>query len=274
MGKSSNSINMVTRIFLNDRFILALILINSFTIFCEGFPEFGENLLFWINFIDSFVTILFLIEAILKIKHLGWKDYIRSNWNKLDFILVVLSLPSIFLLIIQSEHHGLSFLLIFRISRVFKFFRFFKFIPGIEELVKGVQRAMKASVFVLFGFFVLNFIIAILSSYLFKDMSPEYFGNPLKSMYSVFKVFTIEGWYEIPDELAASVDNLSSFMIKVYFVTILIVGGIIGLSLVNSIFVDSMVMDNTDELERKVDVLNEKVDLLVKAYNQEKENNK
>ena len=35
----------------------------------------------------------------------------------------------------------------------------------------------------------------------------------------------------------------------------LLAGGIIGLSLVNSIFVDAMVEDNTDELEAKVDVL-------------------
>jgi len=271
MNNNSLNLNFFTRLFLNDRFILFIIVVNSIAIFGEGFPEFGDELLFWINFIDSFVTILFLLEAIIKIRYFGWKDYIQSNWNKLDFILVILSFPSIFLLIIQSEHHGLSVLLIFRISRVFKFFRFFKFIPGIEALVKGVQRAMKASIFVLFGFFVFNFIIAVLSCYLFKEISPEYFGNPLKSMYSIFKVFTIEGWYEIPDQLAINSDNMSSFLIKGYFVIILIIGGIMGLSLVNSIFVDSMVMDNTDELERKVDLLNKKVDFLVNAQNQKTE---
>ncbi len=268
MNVNSTNLNFFTRLFLNDKFILVIIIINSIAIFSEGFPEFGDELIFWINFIDSVVTILFLIEAIIKIRYFGWKDYIQSNWNRLDFILVIFSIPSIFLLIIHSEHHGLSFLLIFRISRVFKFFRFFKFIPGIDALVKGVQRAMKASVFVLFGFFVFNFIIAVLSSYLFKEVSPEYFGNPLKSMYSIFKVFTIEGWYEIPDKLTMNADNLSSFLIKGYFVIILIVGGIMGLSLVNSIFVDSMVMDNTDELERKVDLLNQKVDFLVNTQNQ------
>ncbi|OQY05864.1 MAG: hypothetical protein B6I20_00215 [Bacteroidetes bacterium 4572_117] len=267
MVSDSKEMNFLTRLFLNDSLILSLIIINSITIFSEGFSEFGEDLLFWINLIDSVVTILFLFEAIIKINHFSWRAYIDSNWNKLDFFLVVLSLPSIFLLILHSEHHGLSFLLIFRISRVFKFFRFFKFIPGIEALVSGVQRAMKASVFVLFGFFVFNFIIAILSSYLFKDISPEYFGNPLKSMYSVFKVFTIEGWYEIPDKLSTNAGNITAFLIKSYFVLVLIIGGIIGLSLVNSIFVDSMVMDNTDELERKVDVLNKKVDFLVDTIN-------
>ena len=38
---------------------------------------------------------------------------------------------------------------------------------------------------------------------------------------------------------------------------------IIGLSLVNSIFVDAMVSDNNDELERQVKELNEKIDKLL-----------
>jgi len=258
---------MITRLFLNDRFILFLIVLNSFTIFGEGFENFGKDILYYITLIDSLITILFLAESIIKINHFGWKTYIGSAWNKLDFILVLLSLPSIVLLLSHSQSHGLSFLLIFRVFRVFKFFRLFKFIPGIEALIKGVQRALKASVFALFGFFLLNFIISILSCYLFKDLSPQHFGDPIRAMYSTFKVFTIEGWYEIPDKIARNASNIDAFAIKLYFVLVLIVGGILGLSLVNSIFVDSMVMDNNDDLERKIDILNEKVEILLENQN-------
>jgi len=269
MEDTAGKTGIITRLFLNDRFILFLIVLNSFTIFGEGFKDFGKNILYYITLIDSLITILFLVEAIIKINYFGWKTYIDSAWNKLDFILVVLSMPSIVLLLLHSQSHGLSFLLIFRVFRVFKFFRLFKFIPGIEALIKGVQRALKASVFALFGFFLLNFIISILSCYLFKDLSPQHFGDPIRSMYSTFKVFTIEGWYEIPDKIARNATNLDAFAIKFYFVLVLIIGGILGLSLVNSIFVDSMVMDNNDDLERKIDILNEKVEILLE--NQDKE---
>lgn len=40
-----------------------------------------------------------------------------------------------------------------------------------------------------------------------------------------------------------------------YFVLILLIGGIFGLSLVNSIFVDAMVSDNTVELDKWVESL-------------------
>jgi voltage-gated sodium channel len=47
-----------------------------------------------------------------------------------------------------------------------------------------------------------------------------------------------------------------------YFAILLLGGGILGLSLVNSIFVDAMVSDNTDELEKQVSQLSEKIDIL------------
>ncbi len=255
--------NKIQSIFLNDRFILFLVIINSLTIFSEGFNDINKQIIYIISFIDSLITVLFILEASIKIHFYGWKTYIQSNWNKLDFILVILSLPSIFLIFLNIDYANLSFLLIFRISRIFKFFRFFKFIPGIEQLIKDIQRALKTSIFILFSFLVYNFIVSVLSCYLYKDISPELFGNPAKSFYSIFKVFTVEGWYEIPDKLVEKQSVLSSFLIKSYFILILFSGGIIGLSLVNSIFVDSMVSDNNDALEKKVDELSNKIEKLI-----------
>jgi voltage-gated sodium channel len=269
MNKTNSNTNKFKSLFLNDKFILLLIIINSITIFIEGFSEYGENLYFYIGLIDSVITLGFAIEAIVKIRHYGWKTYISSGWNRLDFGLVVISLPSIVLLLIDPHIHGISFLLVIRVLRIFKFLRFFKFVPGIDQLVRGIQHALKTSVFVLFGFFIFNFMIAVLSSHLFKTISPEFFGNPLNAMYTIFRIFTIEGWYEIPDTMVINQGPFSSYFIKGYFIIILILGGIMGLSLVNSIFVDSMVMDNNDALERKVDELNVKIELLLKNQQQQ-----
>jgi voltage-gated sodium channel len=149
------------------------------------------------------------------------------------------------------------------VMRVFKSFRFLKFIPGIEHLVKGIRRALKASIVVLIGFVIYIFIIGIFSFYLFKEISPEYFGNPLKSLYSIFKIFTVEGWYEIPEQLTRGLSATTSFFTYMYFIFVVTSGGIFGLSLVNSIFVDAMVSDNNDELENKIDLLDQKIDKLL-----------
>ena len=41
-------------------------------------------------------------------------------------------------------------------------------------------------------------------------------------------------------------------------------GGVIGLSLINSVFVDAMVSDNNDDLLERIDQLEEKIDRLLK----------
>lgn len=251
------------KLFLNERFIFLIILLNSFTIFLDGFDEVGAAAKLAINIVDTVFTLVFIVEAIVKISHFGWHDYIHSRWNQLDFVLIILSLPSLMIFVDPEQFGSLSFLLVLRITRVFRFFKFFRFIPGIEALLHGISRAMKASVFVLIGFFIFNFIIAILSCYMFRNYSPEMFGDPLTAFYSIFRVFTVEGWYEIPDQLSQNASPYMKLLVKTYFVVILIVGGIMGLSLVNSIFVDSMVMDNNEDLEKQVDELNTKVDRLL-----------
>ncbi len=251
-----------TKLFLNDRFIFSIILFNSFIIFFEGFGI-GMDVGAGLDIFDSIITVLFLVEAIVKIKYYSWRGYISSNWNKLDFLLVVLSLPSIYLVFFNGQFIGLEFLLVLRVSRVFKFFRFFKFVPGILHLIRGIRRALKTSIFVLLGFLVFNFIVSVLSCYLFKEIAPKYFGNPIDSFYTTFRIFTVEGWYEIPDKITSGASGSVAFFTKIYFIVILITGGIMGLSLVNSIFVDSMVSDNNDELEKKVDELNQKIEELI-----------
>jgi len=254
----------IKNLFLSDRFIFIIILINSLTIFIEGFNQLHPTTFRITQIVDSVITLLFIFEAIVKINQFGWRGYFESTWNKFDFILIVLSAPSVLLFLPDTVLTNLSFLLVFRVSRVFKFIRFFRFIPGTLHLFNGISRALKASVFVLIGFFVYNFVISVLSCYLFRDLSGEYFGDPIKSLYSTFKIFTIEGWYEIPDQIVRTITPVQAFFTKSYFIIILITGGILGLSLVNSIFVDSMVADNNDTIEHKIDELNAKVDRLIK----------
>ncbi|MCU4155566.1 ion transporter [Carboxylicivirga sp. A043] len=246
---------MIKKLFLNDKFILALILLNSVILFMGGyFPSGNDKEILTIT--DNLITALFILELFVKCGEYGLKGYFNSNWNKFDFTLIVLSIPALITFIFNLDIVDFSFLLVFRIMRVFKAFRFFKFIPNIGQLVAGVQRALKASVFVFIGFVIYIFIIGILSFYLFQGSGSEYFSNPMISLYSTFKIFTVEGWFEIPERVIGAYSKSAAFFTYLYFIFVVLSGGIFGLSLVNSIFVDSMVSDNNDELEEKIDKLN------------------
>lgn len=235
--------------------MLALVIINTSIMYIGGF--YNESYIFVV--LDSIFTLLFLVEAIVKIKTYGWKAYWSDGWNKFDFILVLCAMPSLLNLVADT---GLStnILLSFRTFRAFKSFRLFQFIPNIEYLIRGVKLACKASFVVVIAFLILLLVFSILTSTIFGNIAPEYFGDPATATYSIFRLFTIEGWYEMPDAIARNSQEAMSTFAKVYFSILLFAGGIIGMSLVNSIFVDAMAQDNNDEVMDKLKEIEKKID--------------
>ena len=254
---------MIRKLFLKDRFILVLILINAAVLFLGGYNA-TDNQKHVFFLIDNVITSLFIIELIIKFNEYGVKGYFKSGWNRLDFILIILSAPTLISFVFNIQVFDVSFLLVFRIFRVFKAFRFFKFIPNVSGLIADVKRALDTSLFILIGFLIYIFIVGTLSFYLFNGSDTEYFTSPMISLYSTFKIFTVEGWYEIPEQICANYSSIATFFTYFYFIFVVVTGGIIGLSLVNSIFVDSMLSDNTDDIERKIDALDIKLNELIK----------
>jgi voltage-gated sodium channel len=251
--------------FLNDKLVLCLVILNAVIIFAMGF-DLDNGALSYLNLMDNFLTFLFMLEMILKIISSG-KNYFSTSWNIFDFILVILSIPALIAFLCNIQIHDFSFLLVLRVMRVFKSFRFLKFIPGIEHLMRGIQRALKSSIIVFLGFSVYLFVVGVFSFYLFKESAPEYFKNPLIALYSTFKIFTVEGWFDIPKQITDDFSPILSFFTHLYFIFVVLTGGILGISLVNSIFVDAMLSDNTDELEHKINRLEKKIDTLLQKEN-------
>ena len=95
---------------------------------------------------------------------------------------------------------------------------------------------------------------------LFKEVAPEYFSTPLDAIYSTFRIFTGEGWNEIPDLVAIEVGEGWAYAVKLYFSLLFVLGCIIGMSLLNSVFVDAMVADNDDDIREKLNSMEETLD--------------
>jgi len=243
---------------LNDYCILFLIIANALLIFLQEFELEGN----FLDYLEPVFTILFVAEMATKIKEYGFSRYFSDGWNRFDFIIIIISIPSLAVIFYNDSSLQLNIFLTLRVFRVFKFFRLVRFFPNVTSLVTSLQRALKASYIIITGFFLLVFIVSLVTCSMYKKIVPEYFSNPINSFYSIFRLFSIEGWYEIPDLIASRTNPLISFFSKLYFVVLLLCGGIIGLSLVNSIFVDAMVSDNNDELKEEVSKLNNKIELL------------
>ena len=250
--------------FVSDRLVMAVIVLNATALVLHEMAPRGtplRSLWFWIDWV---CVVYFLVEAVLKVRRDGWPRYWANGWNKFDFTVVVLSLPALLGPFLHVSRF--AFVLILRLGRLFRLFRLLRFIPNLDHLVFGVRRALRASVGVFLALFLINLILAVMATLLFRDLDSEHFGNPVVSGYSIFQVFTVEGWNEIADgleERAAEKNPKGARLLvtgtRVFFVVAVLIGGILGLSLANAVFVDEMIMDNNEGLEAKVDALTEEI---------------
>lgn len=258
----------MSRIFANDRVIFIALQINILVLFLLSFNSLKAEFIIF-EYIDLACTLFFLIEAIVKIRMYTWRAYISSNWNKLDFFIVLFTTPSLLILFLPIP--DFTFLLVLRAFRVAKFFRFLQFIPHLQDLLVGLGRALKASLFVLLGFFFYNVIVSLFTYYLFREMAPKYFTNGFESFYIIFKIFTMEGWYDIPEAIAKSGAAWMGVATRIYFMLIVLTGGIFGFSIVNAIFVEEMISNESEELEERMKRVERKLDFLIKKLEEKEE---
>jgi len=65
----------------SDKLVMTVIVINSLVLFLGAFPGLHKiyyNILFPI---DYACTVFFVVELVLKVKSMGWKQYWASGWN-------------------------------------------------------------------------------------------------------------------------------------------------------------------------------------------------
>ncbi len=250
--------------FLKERNMMIAIALNAIVIFCLSFPSLTRNLV-WIV-LDNVFVVFFLLEAIIKIRAEKFKNYWKNNWNKFDFLVALGSLPLLFPpLLVQLEAQGLDpfWILLLRLFRLLRLVRYFWFVPNLAHLLQGLTRAFRASIFVLFILLFFNFILSILTTHLYGGLAPSLFGNPFKSFYTIFQLFTLEGWNEIPKIIEEATDNnVTVFLTRMYFAFIVLIGGIFGMSLANAIFVDEMTIDNNAKVEEQLDRLETQIEEL------------
>ena len=187
------------KLFFNDKSMLFVVLLNVAVIFLQ---ECGlESAL--LNVTDIACTVLFVVEMILKHFAYGVKGYWRDGWNVLDGVVTIISLPAL-LTYFTPALSDYSFIIAFRALRVFKLFRTARRFPNLKEIWMGFRLALRQSAAFLLGYFVIIVVVAMFNCALFGKAAPEYFSTPLDGIYSMFQMFTVEGWYEIPNAVAGS----------------------------------------------------------------------
>lgn len=256
----------------NSLFVSILVIVSFVVIFWQHFPSSP----IWLSCVDCIITFLFIVETGTKILSYGWNVYWGSHGNRFDFTIVCMSAPSLIVFLFPSswlDVFNVALLLralrSFRILKALRILDFFK--DDLEHIMESIRRGVKITILIVIVFFICLIIISILTCAIFSNYCPEYFGNPLQSTYSIFQLFTIEGWYDIPAAICKEFDNEGFvFFVRMYFAILLFFGGIIGISFINSMIVDAMISDNgekeREEILKKINDIQANTDILLQHF--------
>jgi voltage-gated sodium channel len=249
----------LARWLITEPIVVTSILLGTIAMFALGFTDPSTNVhTFWLT-LDVLVVGYFVVEQALKLRVNG-RAYWSTRWNRFDLLVTILSLPV--LITPFADTDAFVGVPVLRLARLFRLFRLLRLVPDHAHLAAGVKRAVRASVGVFLGIAIINFIFAMGAQILFAHAAPDLFGDPARACYSMFRIFTIEGWHDIPETIARNASETWALVARVYFAVAVLVGGILGLSLGNAVFVDQMMADNNDEVERDVHVMAEELRLL------------
>jgi voltage-gated sodium channel len=266
---------------ITDRILLILILLNVFIIYLHSFDSF-KYYYDILDFIDVCFTIIFTLEITINIFQSSGSNFKKkflkfhsNKWNKIDFYSIILAIPSIGVLFVDDLEIFAGFTIL-RTLRIFKILRVIEFIPEGKKISSKLLKALKGVFFIIVAVIVYSTIISLISVTLFKSSGPSYFNNAFESFYTIFKIFSGDGFTDVVAEIISNSSLEFGYFTKLYFVLIVFTGSILGLSLINSVFIDQMsnfnekAEEEINSIENKLDKVLKNQELLFKELNEMK----
>ncbi|MET0105529.1 MAG: ion transporter [Sedimenticola sp.] len=165
-----------------QNFIIGVIIFNGVVLGAQTYRSLPASTLDVLDALDRLCLTIFVIEIVLKL--LVYRlSFFKQGWNVFDFIIVGISLV--------PATGGLSILRAFRIFRVL---RLVTSIQSIRRVVSGMLVAIPGVGSVAGLLLIVFYIGAVISTTLYGEAFPEWFGTLGASMYTLFQVMTLESW--------------------------------------------------------------------------------
>ncbi|XP_047427150.1 voltage-dependent T-type calcium channel subunit alpha-1H-like isoform X2 [Mugil cephalus] len=191
-----------------DLFITFIICVNVFTMSIEHYkqPSYLDEILKYCNYV---FTIIFVIEALLKLVAFGIHRFFKDRWNQLDVAIVALSIMGITLEELEMKAAlpiNPTIMRIMRVLRIARVLKLLKMAKGMRALLDTVMQALPQVGNLGLLFMLLFFIYAALGVELFgklecNDNNPceglsrhATFDNFGMAFLTLFRVSTGDNW--------------------------------------------------------------------------------
>ncbi|KAJ8012504.1 hypothetical protein DPEC_G00043510 [Dallia pectoralis] len=180
-------------------------------------------------------TVLFDLEAMLKVWCLGFTGYIISSLHKFELLLVVGTTLHIYPYLYHSQ---------FTYFQVLRVVRLIKISPALEDFVyKIFGPGKKLGSLVVFTASLLIVMSAIsLQMFCFVEELDRFTTFPMAFM-SMFQILTQEGWVDVMDQTLVAVGQLWAPVVAIYFILYHLFATLILLSLFVAVILDNLELD-------------------------------
>ena len=228
-----DSVKKIIENSLFTKFITYLIILNGITMGFETSKEFSANYGIYTTFFNQVVISIFTIEILLRI-YVHRLSFFKDPWSIFDFTIVAISLV--------PASAGFEIL---RVLRVLRLFRLITVVPQMKKIVSALLSVIPGMLSVIALMTLFFYIFAIMSTQLFGEKFPEWFGTLGESFYTLFQIMTLESWSM---GIVRPVMDIYPYA-WVFFVPFILVATFVMINLVVAIIVDAMAILNKSEEE-------------------------
>jgi voltage-gated sodium channel len=165
-----------------QNFIIFVIVLNGIILGLQTSRELSDSTMWLLDVVDKLCLAIFVVELIMKLVVYRFA-FFKEGWNIFDLLIVVVAL-------IPSSG-GLAILRAFRILRVL---RLITAVASFRRVVNGMLIAIPGVGSVAGLLLLVFYISGVLSTMLFGQDFPQWFGTLGQSMYSLFQIMTLESW--------------------------------------------------------------------------------
>ena len=162
--------------------VIGLILVNTIVLGLETSQTLLDRVGGLLFAIDKICLVGFVVELVLRFS-VERLRFFRSGWNWFDALVVGVAL------IPQAGPWA-----VLRALRVLRVLRLLTVVPQLRRVVAAFLHAIPGLISVIAVMGIFFYTAAVLTTHLFGETHPEWFGTIGESLYTLFQVMTLESW--------------------------------------------------------------------------------
>jgi len=239
-----------------EYFILGLIAINAIVLGMETSKPIMATIGPVLLAIDAIILWVFVAEIAARLI-VNFTGFWRDPWRIFDFVVVAIALI--------PASGSLAVLRAFRILRIL---RLVSTIEALRRVVSGLLSALPGMASIVLLLALIFYVFAVISTKLFGDNFPQWFGTLGESAYTLFQVMTLESW-----SMGIVRPVMEEYPLAwVLFVPFIIATAFTVLNLFIGVIVDAMQREHEAEAQAERDaMLSETEQVLIEVREMRKE---